>query len=289
MRAQKTKRRALRKDRATAARHRRGQAGAQFARIYPYGEGEVVEVRLHGSRNAVSRRQRATLDALGLRKRGQVRSLAFHKPTTGGMFHVVDHLIAIRSLSPAPKSHENGSSNGAGAGRDAAVSVKTYKSGGGKSRLVRVKDAGLLRVEAQRSSFALMWPSPLGLREYFGVAKGLWWSDKGSVSLLADDADGVKEVPVSALPKQLSEGSWSFARVDFADRALTWAAKYEDPSRSGLKTEPGVKAAHEVSLSGTRFDPDYAAALIAATAVPPIADRTDRMIAKARETLGAYM
>lgn len=164
----------------------------------------------------------------------------------------------------------------------------TYKSGGGESRLLEVPGAGLLRVEAQRKSFALMWPSHLAITPFFEAARSIWWSEEGTASLMPFEANEVTTLPVSELAERLGQGeAWLFARVDFQDRALTWASQYADPERSGIKVDSEIQRAHEASLSGVQFDPEYTAALLAATAPELMAQIAGKLMETAKETLSA--
>jgi ribosomal protein L30/L7E len=280
---------------STKRQPQRKGGGAKRGKSHRFKEGELVEVELRRSRSEASRSQRDTLDSLGLGRLGQSNVVRFRK-STDGMFSLVSHLITVRpargakAASARARRKRKSARSRRRASGSAAVTELTYKSGGGESRLLEVPGAGLLRVEAQRESYALMWPSHMTLAAFVGAARKLGWSEDGSASLMSFEASEVTEFPVTELPARLEEKkAWRFVRIDFTDRALTWASQYKDPERSGFKVAPEIQLAHEASLSGLHFDVDYAAALLTETAPEPMVKLVPELMKTAKETLSAYL
>jgi large subunit ribosomal protein L30 len=250
--------------------YRRGRVAGP----YRYREGDLIEVELRKSRIGTNPKQRATLDSFKLGKLGRVKVVPF-RPNTQGMLRVVEHLVAVR-----PHGLE-----------EDTVSVRSYGSGGGESRLLDVRDGGLLRVEAQVKSFALMWPSDRGVLEFFEAAGVLQWPGAEEATLVPCDEDhGLQRVAVADIPEMLEEApdAWAFVRLDFEGRALTWGHRYRDQERSGVEADPALAHAYEVSVSGRRFEREFAERLIKDTAVAPMAAIADSLMVTATETLSAY-
>jgi hypothetical protein len=279
-----------------SAKGRKQAITERLAETYPFEAGEYVEVELRRSPNGANRRQLAALHTLDLQEMGQAKVIAYRGLATGRVLYAVDELIGVRSVTtPKAQSVRRKRKRKKATGKtktlvDAAVSARTYTAGGGESRLLEVPGAGLLRVEAQRESYALMWPSSLSIADFFAAAQALGWPDHGKASLVSSDSTGVVEIPLDDLVGRLeTEKAWLFARVDFEDRALTWAPQYRDLERSEINLNGEIPCSHEVSLSGVRFDPGYATALLVATALPLIVERADELMATAAETLEAYI
>lgn len=271
-------------------RRRRKETGPRDPRFwdtYPYGHGDAIEVELHRSRNGLLVRQLGTLDSLRLHKRGDVSIIRFDRPTTPGMLHAVRHVIHARPTSPA-----NGRTNGSAAGRDAAVSVRTYQASGGDSLLLRLDGDGLLRVEAQRDGFALVWPSTQTLPTYVKTIRSLWWSQDGTATVVADGAREPVALALNDLDPLLAERGrmLRFLRLDFADRSFTWAADYEDPGRAGWPdTDARLASAHEVSFAADRFEPAFTRSLLARTATFKPRSAVDALLERAEPSLRGYL
>jgi hypothetical protein len=199
------------------------------------------------------------------------------------MLHAVRHLIRVDSADHGPAQVRT------------SVTARSYKSAGGErdSAFLDVPNGGgMLRVEAQRESFALMWPSPLDLPGLIHAASSVWWSQRGTATLISSGGhDSLMRVPMEEALRALEANpdGWAFARIDFPDRALTWAEEYRDLERSGSH-ESAPRGAHEVSLSAPKLDVRYVQSLISNTAVPTM--QTDTVVADlmghAQKTLAAY-
>ena len=253
----------------------------------PIEKGDLVKVELRHSIREASAEQRATLDSLQLHKRGQAKVVVYRGHSTAEKLDTVGNLVKVRVVKKTKPARQRNPRPRKRVAKRAAVNTRTYTAGGGESRLLEIGGAGQLRVEAQKSSFALMWPSRLQVAEFFRATEALRW-DEGTASLVSTAADGVKEIPANQLLERLADKAWIFVRVDFADHALTWALQYKDPERAGRQVDPAVEFAHEVSLAGVHYETDYVRSLIEATAVPPMAALADRLAEDAAATLADY-
>jgi ribosomal protein L30/L7E len=250
-------------------------------------KGDLLKVELQHSIREASAEQRATLGRLQLRRRGQAKVVIYRGPTTAEKLDIVGNLVEVRVVKKSKPAKRRNPRSRKRVSKRAAMNTRTYIAGGGESRLLEVGGAGQLRVEAQKSSFALMWPSMLQAVEFFRAAKALRWNE-GVASLVSTAGGGIKEIPADQLLETLPDKAWIFIRVDFADYALTWALQYKDPERSGQQMDPAVEYAHEVSLAGVHYEVDYVRNLIEATAVPPMATLADRLVEDAAATLSNY-
>lgn len=277
-----------RKSRKKQKKAPHGGAGG-FVVERPLKVGELVTVELQESVRGVNPKQRATLEAFELRRQGQAKVIKYRGRTTALKLNLLGHLVDVRPVEPGETKKPGGAERRAESSSERpTVTRRSYASGGGKSRLFEVAGAGQLRVEAQKDSFALMWPSPLTADQFFKFAKEIHWNEEGTASLVSARDEGIKEIPVSKLADTLAGKSWVFVRVDFPGRALTWAKEYRDPERSGRELDPGLKSAHEVSWAGTKFEADYLNELLKATALAPIVSVKDLLTQNAAETLAAY-
>lgn len=286
MASQRTKR----KSRKSQKKAPYSQSGlGRFVVERPFKVGEFVQVELQESVRGINSKQRATLEAFELRRQGQARVIKYRGRSTALKLHLIDHLVDIRPVEASEAKKPRGRAKPSeGPTGEPTVTRRSYASGGGKSRLLEVTGAGQLRVEAQKESFALMWPSPLSAPEFFKLVKKIRWSQEGTASLVSSRDSGIKEIPVSKLADTLVGKSWVFVRVDFSGWALTWAREYRDPERSGRELESALEAAHEVSWAGTKFEADYLNELLEATALAPIAHLKHQLTQDAAETLAAY-
>jgi len=262
------------------------QVGAVIADL-SVKKGDLVKVELRQSVREASRKQRATLERLQLHRQGQAQVVVYRGPSTAEKLDSVGNLVEVRVVEKSSHAKRRSPDRRKGVSKGSGVNTRTYTAGGGESRLLEIEDAGQLRVEAQKKSFALMWPSSLQAVEFFRAAEALRW-EKGSAALISTTDGGVKEIAADKLLKTLADRAWIFVRVDFSDHALTWALQYKDPERSGRPLNPAVEHAHEVSLAGIRYEIDYVRDLIEATALPPMANLADRLAAEAAATLDDY-
>jgi len=253
----------------------------------PIKKGDLVKVELRHSVREASAEQRATLDRLQLHRRGQAKVVVYRGPTTAEKLDIVGNLVKVRVVKKSKSARRRNPRPRKRVSTGAAVNTRTYTAGGGESRLLEIEGAGQLRVEAQKSSFALMWPSTLQAVEFFRAAKELRWGE-GMASLVSTATGSIKEVNTDQLLETLAHKAWIFVRVDFADHALTWALQYRDPERSGRQVDPAVEYAHEISLAGVHYETGYVRSLIEATAVPPMATLADRLAGDAAATLASY-
>jgi ribosomal protein L30/L7E len=253
----------------------------------PVKEGDLVKVELRESVREASAKQRATLDRLQLHRQGQAKVVVYRGASTAKRLDTVGNLVKVHVVEKSKPAKRRNPRPRNRVAKGAAVNTRTYNAGGGESRLLEIAGAGQLRVEAQKRSFALMWPSTLQAVEFFRTAKALRWG-KGSASLISTSAGAVKEISADQLLETLATKAWIFVRVDFSDHALTWALQYRDPERSDRQVDPAVKYAHEVSLAGVTYETDYVRSLIKATAVPPMAELADRLSEDAAVTLSDY-
>lgn len=261
--------------------------GGTIVADLPIKKGDLVKVELRHSVREASAEQRATLDRLQLYKRGQTQTVVYRGTSTAEKLDTVGDLVEVRVVKKSKPAKRRNPRSRKRVSKGAVMNTRTYIAGGGESRLLEIRGAGQLRVEAQKSSFALMWPSTLQAVEFFRTAKALHW-DEGVASLISTTTGGIKEIPADQLLEALADKAWIFVRVDFVDHALTWSLQYKDSERSGQQVDPAVENAHEVSLAGIHYETDHVRRLIDATAVPPMAALADRLAEDAATTLIAY-
>jgi ribosomal protein L30/L7E len=223
----------------------------------------------HKSDIRCNKPQKETLRSLKLHGIG-ARNLVYVSRSHLGMLRKVAPWTAAYSVSLPPKA----SADLLTRLRKTAVNLQTYKSSGGESEYRSYEAGEEAQVELHEHSFSVLWSAVLPAQGFLHYIRPLITDTDGSARMSTVDNQPIECSLTEGIKKiDADPGRFTFIRLDFADRAITWEAP--DLSRS-LGQRPYLPG--QIGVICRQFEPDWLRRFLVETATPHVAADADDLV-----------